>query len=182
MATKARIFDPALSGLRFDGATLAAGRLFFYEPGTTTKRSVWANRNKTVEMTTYSEAADQTGPFYVLLDANGQTEVFLDGVYDIVVKSSASVTKATWEGYEGSAGTGADSPPVEVDTSAGPVVQAMPTGSIIFITCVKSTPDTNIVTFTTSDGSTIAEPALSLETQYSSYTFGRTGNIWYRRM
>jgi len=180
MATKALIFFPALSGLRFDGAALASGRLFFFEPGTTTQRQTWANRNKTVVSTTYSEAIDETGPFYVRLDANGQAEIFLDGVYDVVIKDSNSVTKATWEGYEGTPGSGSDNPPVEIPTTGGNVVQTLPTDTNTAVTYVKTTDDVNVVTFTTSDGSTIAEPGLQLSSQFVSITVKKTGTVWYR--
>ena len=179
MATKAQIFFPALSGLRFDGASLASGQVFFYEPGTTTQRLTWANRNKTVQSTTYSENPDETGPFYVRLDANGQAEIFLDGVYDVVVKSSAGVTKATWEGYEGSSvSSDAAAAPIEVDTSGGNVTKTLPTDTL-FVRYVKTTDDANIVDFTTSDGSTIAE-VITLETKNAAVSFARAGDIWYR--
>lgn len=180
MATKAQIFFPALSGLRFDGTTLASGRLFFFEPGTTTQRTVYANRNKTVQATTYSEAADGSGPFYVQLDANGQTEVFLDGVYDVVVKTSVSATKATWEGYEGSSvSSDAAAAPIAVNTSGGNVTKTLPTDAA-FARYVKTTDDANVVDFNTSDGSTIAEPYFTLNTQNSAVSFAKTGTVWYR--
>ncbi len=89
MALKAQIFYPALSGLRFDGAALSGGLVYFYEPGTTTFRTVYTNRNKT------TTAAN---PY--TLDTNGQAEIFLDGVYDIYVTTSTGAPKATWEGYD----------------------------------------------------------------------------------
>lgn len=169
MATKAMIFTPALAGLRFDGAALSAGLVYFYEPGTTTSRTVYTNRNKT---------ATAANPF--TLDANGQGEVFLDGVYDVVVKSSSGVTKATWEGVEGSGGSTLSNSLVEVDTSAGNVVKTLPTDAVV-ISYVKTTDDVNTVTFTTSDGSTIAESGYALYSQYNTVTFEKVGAVWYRR-
>lgn len=169
MATKALIFFPALSGFIFDGSALSGGLVHFYEPGTTADRTVYANRNKTVEA---------ANPF--VLDANGQGEVFLDGVYDILITSSTGAVKATLEGYEGTASDGTSNPPVEVNTSAGNVVKTLPTGTNIAITYVKTTNDANVVTFITSDGSTIAESTIQLDGQYSSVSFEKTGTVWYR--
>lgn len=90
MATYAQLFDPALSGLQFDGVALASGVIYFYEPGTTTLRTVYTNRTKTVTA---------ANPY--TLDSNGQAEIFLDGVYDVVVKTAVGgTTKATWENVE----------------------------------------------------------------------------------
>jgi hypothetical protein len=168
MATKAQIFFPALSGLRFDGAALALGLVYFYEPGTTTDRAVYTNRNKS------STAAN---PY--TLDANGQAEIFLDGVYDILVKTAAGVTKATWEGCEGSSTDSALNVLEEVDTSDGDVVKTLPTTTSSKM-YVKSTADANVVTFTTSDGSTFAESGLQLDVEASSITFVKVGTVWYR--
>jgi hypothetical protein len=168
MATKAQIFFPALSGLRFDGAALALGLVYFYEPGTTTDRAVYINRNKS------STAAN---PY--TLDANGQAEIFLDGIYDILVKTAAGVTKASWEGYEGSSTDSALNALIEVDTSAGDVVKTLPTSSS-FVQYVKTTNDANVVTFTTSDGSTIAESDLQLDIDNMSISFAKVGTVWYQ--
>lgn len=90
MATYAQLFYPALSGLQFDGVALASGVVYFYEPGTSANRTVYTNRTKTVTA---------ANPY--TLDSNGQAEIFLDGVYDIVVKTAVGgTTKATWENYE----------------------------------------------------------------------------------
>lgn len=89
MATFAQLFYPALSGLQFDGVALNGGLLYFYEPGTTTFRTIYTNRTKTVTA---------ANPY--TLDPNGQAELFLDGVYDVVAKTSGGTTKATWENYE----------------------------------------------------------------------------------
>jgi len=89
MATFAQIFTPALSGLQFDGVALASGLVYFYVPGTGTFKTIYTNRTKTVTA---------ANPY--TLDANGQAEIFGDGVYDVVVKTSGGVTKATWENVE----------------------------------------------------------------------------------
>jgi len=169
MALKALIFFPALSGFIFDGSALSGGLVHFYEPGTEADRVVYANRNKTVIA---------ANPFE--LDANGRGEVFLDGVYDILITSSTGAVKSLMEGYEGTASDGASNPPVEVDTSAGDVVKTLPTGTNTFITYAKKTADANVITFITSDGSTIAEAPVTLDAYPGTITFSRTGNIWYK--
>jgi parallel beta-helix repeat protein len=85
-AQKSQIFQTALAGLRFDGATLSSGKVYFYSPGTTTAKTIYVDRNK------QTTAAN---PY--TLDSNGRAEIFGDGTYDVVVKTSAGVTKATWE-------------------------------------------------------------------------------------
>lgn len=85
MAQKAQIFQTLLAGLRFDGIDLAGGKVYFYSPGTTTAKAVYIDRDKT------TEAAN---PY--TLDANGQAEIYGDGVYDIKVTTTAGVEKAYW--------------------------------------------------------------------------------------
>lgn len=170
MATKAQIFIPALSGLRFDGVALNGGKVYFTEPGLgiNSLRTVYTTRNKT------TPAAN---PF--ILDTNGQGEVFLDGLYDVIVKTSADVTKATWENYEGSSVDSTISSLIEVDTSGGNVAKTLPTDSSL-VRYVKTTADANVVTFTTSDGSTIAETGLQLDVDNLMIVFVKYGNVWYR--
>lgn len=86
-AQKGQVFQTLLSGLRFDGATLSAGKVYFYVPGGTTPKAIYTTRNKTVEA---------ANPY--TLDANGQAQVFGDGTYDIKVTTSAGVQKAYWYG------------------------------------------------------------------------------------
>lgn len=86
VAQKAQIFQALLAGLRFDGVDLAGGKIYFYAPGTTTLKAIYVDSDKT------TEAAN---PYD--LDANGQAEVFGDGVYDIKVTTPAGVQKAYWE-------------------------------------------------------------------------------------
>lgn len=182
MTAKAQIFFPALTGLRYDGITLASGTVTFKEPGLETLRAIYIDRNK---------SSEKANP--VTLDANGQAEIFLAGVYDVVVKNAAGVTKATWDGYEGAsvenidlaaaegslAGIEAALKPVRVDTSAGNVVKALPT-TAYHASYVKSTADANIVTFSTTGGESIAEPDIELTTQNSAVTFEKTDGIWSR--
>ncbi len=68
--------------------------------------------------------------------------------------------------------------PIEVDTTAGNVVKTLPT-TVVHASYVKTTNDVNVVTFTTSDGSTIAE-TVSIDTQYGRVSFDKVGTVWYR--
>lgn len=85
MAQKAQIFQTLLAGLRFDGADLAGGKVYFYSPGTTTFKSIYIDRDKT------TEAAN---PY--TLNTNGQARIYGDGVYDIKVTTATGVEKAYW--------------------------------------------------------------------------------------
>jgi len=69
--------------------------------------------------------------------------------------------------------------PIEVNTSLGPIVRTLPTNAT-HASYIKTTADSNAVTFITSDGSTFAESGLSLDTQYGRMTFDKVGTVWYR--
>lgn len=68
--------------------------------------------------------------------------------------------------------------PIEVSTASGDVVKTLPTNAV-HASYIHSTDDANIITFDTSDGSTIAE-TITLASQYERATFDKVGNIWYR--
>ncbi|HAR43308.1 MAG TPA: hypothetical protein DCS07_11880 [Bdellovibrionales bacterium] len=70
--------------------------------------------------------------------------------------------------------------PEIVDTSAGSVVKTLPT-TAIFKSHIKGTDDENVVTFNTSDGSTIAEVGIELSTQHSRVDWNKVGTVWYRK-
>jgi hypothetical protein len=68
-------------------AVLAGGKIHFYSPGTTTDKAIYKDSGK---------AAEHTNP--VILDSSGHfptNEVFADGIYDVVIKTSADVTLRT---------------------------------------------------------------------------------------
>ena len=86
MGTKAQIFEALLSSQRASGVTLSGGKVYFYTPGTTSLKTVYSDRNKTIA----------ANPF--TLDSNGQARLYGDGLYDIQVKNSTlSVSLPLWE-------------------------------------------------------------------------------------
>ncbi len=64
------------------GAVLAGGKVYFYEPGTTTTRTTWKDA---------AEATAQAQP--VVLDATGRpaSPIYVEGIYDIKITTSADV-------------------------------------------------------------------------------------------
>jgi hypothetical protein len=74
---------------------------------------------------------------------------------------------------------GAVSSLVEVDTSSGDVVVTLPSTSN-HVSYVKTTDDANQMSWTTSDGSVLADEDVSVSTRYSPITFDRAGDIWYK--
>lgn len=71
-----------LSQVRASGTVLAGGKVYFYAAGTSTPKTVWLNRSK------QTAAAN---PY--TLDANGTAQLYGDGIYRIVIKDTAGVTK-----------------------------------------------------------------------------------------
>lgn len=57
-----------------NGEPLAGGKIYFYEPGTTTYKSIYSDSNGTVTL-----------PNPVILDSAGRTQIFLDGYYKVVL-------------------------------------------------------------------------------------------------
>lgn len=80
-ATKAQSVGFLLSQVRNASGSLAGGKVYFYEAGTSTLKNVWLDRGK------QTPAAN---PY--TLDSNGTAAVFCDGLYRIVIKTSALVT------------------------------------------------------------------------------------------
>lgn len=87
MAQGASQVDFLLAGLRdTSGNPLAGGKVFTYEPGTTTNKTTWQNQNK---------STPHANP--IILDAQGQKLAFADGEYKFLVKDSADNTLYTWD-------------------------------------------------------------------------------------
>lgn len=86
MTAKAQQFDFLLSQVRADGVALIDGWVTFYEAGTTTLKTVWLDRNKT------TPAAN---PYQ--LSADAQAQLYGDGLYKVVIESSADVVKYTYD-------------------------------------------------------------------------------------
>lgn len=81
------------------GVPLVGGLVYTYAPGTTTPKASYSDSGLT---------SANTNP--VVLDANGDATIYLNGIYDIVLKTSAGVSvwtmssmagnAAAWSGYE----------------------------------------------------------------------------------
>lgn len=76
-----------------NGDPLALGKVYTYEPGTTTPKASYSDSDGTVA---------NTNP--VILDSRGEASIYLDGSYKIVVKTSADVTVYTVDNFTGAAG------------------------------------------------------------------------------
>ena len=86
MSSKAQIFQTLLTSQRASGVTLAAGKAYFYTPGTTTLKTIYADRNK---------ATPAANPY--TLSADGTAMLYGDGLYDVKITTSTGVQKALWE-------------------------------------------------------------------------------------
>ena len=71
-----------LSQSRTATTSLAGGKVYAYAAGTTTAKTVWLDRGKT------TPAAN---PY--TLDTNGTAQLYADGIYRIVIKDAAGVTR-----------------------------------------------------------------------------------------
>jgi hypothetical protein len=92
MAKKAVLLDVLLSSLRNSSqAVLASGTIEFYDVGTSTAKDVYEDRDKN----TSAGSTITLGTDGSLL--NG-TPIFLDGLYKMIVKTSAGATVATIDG------------------------------------------------------------------------------------
>jgi microcystin-dependent protein len=72
------------------GVVLSGGKVYTYEPGTTTMKATYKDSTKLVV---------NTNP--VILDTRGEAVIYLDGFYDIVLKNSANVSQWTMAGVNG---------------------------------------------------------------------------------
>jgi len=81
-ATTAQQVEFLLSQVRADGIALSGGLVYFYSPGTAIAKTIYSNRTKT------SVAAN---PY--TLDTNATAQLYGDGLYRIVIKNAAGVTK-----------------------------------------------------------------------------------------
>jgi len=81
MSSKAQNIQFLLSQVRASGVALSGGQVFFYSAGTDELKAVWLDRGKV------TQAAN---PY--TLDANATAQLYGDGLYRIVIKTSAGVT------------------------------------------------------------------------------------------
>lgn len=85
-ASKAQIFETLLTAQRSGGVTLAGGKAYFYVPGTTNYKTIYADRNK---------VTPAANPY--TLSSDGTAMVYGDGLYDVKITNSAGVQKFLWE-------------------------------------------------------------------------------------
>lgn len=80
-ATNAKNIEFLLSQVRQVSGPLSGGKVYAYETGTLTPKTIWLDRGKV------TQAAN---PY--TLDSNGTAQLFGDGLYRIIIKTSAGVT------------------------------------------------------------------------------------------
>lgn len=76
-----------------NGQPLSGGKVYTYIAGTTTNKTTWSD---------FGETTPLTNP--IILDGNGKKQVYAEGLYKFVVKSSADVTLYTFDNLTFSAG------------------------------------------------------------------------------
>jgi hypothetical protein len=80
-ATNAQSIQFLLSQVRNASGSLAGGKVYAYATGTTTPKTIWLDRGK---------VTPAANPY--TLDSNGTAQLFGDGLYHFVIKTSAGVT------------------------------------------------------------------------------------------
>lgn len=80
MAQTSLLPPPKQQFLDSNGDPLSGGKLYFYEPGTSTPKSVYSSSNGTTAL---------ANP--VILDSAGRASVWLDGFYKVTLKDSSDV-------------------------------------------------------------------------------------------
>lgn len=114
----ATIVEFLLSGFTDNsGEPLASGKVYTYQAGTTTPLAVYTNNLGTVP---------ETNP--VILDSNGRKQVYANGSYKFVIKTSADVTLYTFDNL--SFGSGAGSTFLGTTTGSSNLYIATPTPAI----------------------------------------------------
>lgn len=122
MAVKAQNISFLLSQVRTSTTSLVGGKVYAYASGGTTPKSIWLDRDKqTLAANPYT------------LDANGTAQIYADGIYRIVIKDSAGVTKFDRSGlmFQDITGSGISN---VLDYGAGTLAEA--------IAAIGSTPAT----------------------------------------
>lgn len=186
------------------GKPLVGGKLFTYEPGTTTPRDAYVDEAETVV---------QTNP--VILDAKGSAIVFLDGEYDLALYDKNDVLIQTFSGVTGNVSqdavaaqiaaaidaaqltfgaltvsgnvtlTVADAGSlIEIDASGGPANITLPNAAGMVatpgISFARSDNTANVVTILAASGETV-NGAASFVLAPSGATFIRSdGTNWWR--
>jgi len=94
--------DPHRQYFDASGAVLSGGKLYYYEPGTTTPKTVWKD---------VAKAATHTSPIVLESDGTLPNPVFVEGMYDTKLTDSSDVTVETTSSY------GDNKSPVATDLS-----------------------------------------------------------------
>ncbi len=155
-------FDFLLSQVRTSTTALIGGKVYFYSPGTTTAKSIWLDRNQgTLAANPYT------------LDSNGTAQLFGAGVYRIVIKDSAGVTKFDRDGI---VTAGEDGTMTPIDATSGNQTFLLPSGGVATICKIDNT--ANTVTITPSvGGQTLVLDPLSVGGE--CVKLGFAGTTWY---
>jgi len=82
--------DPHRRYFDNSGAVLSGGKLYYYEPGTTTPKTVWKD---------VAKAATHTSPIVLESDGTLPAPVFAEGMYDTKLTDSDDVTIETTSSY-----------------------------------------------------------------------------------
>lgn len=90
MSAKAQVFQTLLAGLSYSGVTASGYVVYFVDAGTAPSiaslKTIYLDQNKA-----------QTAANPYTLDANGRAELYLDGIYDVIVMDAVGGTvKDTW--------------------------------------------------------------------------------------
>ncbi len=86
MSDRALPFQPFMQYTDNSGTILNGGKLYFYEAGTATPKTTWADS---------AMATANDNP--VTLDSYGRATIFVRGLYKVILKDSAGVTISTWD-------------------------------------------------------------------------------------
>jgi len=172
MTTKAQIIDFLLNQIRDNTQALIGGTVTFYAAGTTTLKNVYTDRNKTT-----------IAPNPYTLDADGTAQLYGDGLYRIVIKTAAGVTRfdrdnLNYRDYtQGSSGIDGI---VYADATLGDITVTLPdVGTNISV--IRTDDTANIVEILPPVGSSFVEPGqVFLYQKNEMISFVSSGLLYYR--
>jgi len=164
-AYSATQFDFLLSQVRTSTTSLAGGKAYFYKPGTTTAKPIYLDRNQ------ITQAAN---PY--TLDTNGTAQLYGAGLYRVVIKDAAGVTKYDRDNISTA---GDDSTVTAVDATSGNQTASLPSGGVVVY--VKTDATANTVTISPSiGGQTINSlPSYILTLGGETVRLVLSGTTWY---
>lgn len=183
MGNRAIQIESLLAGLLDNnGNPLAAGKVYTYAAGTSTPKTTWIDAGKTTPA---------TNP--VILDGVGCAEVYADGDYKIVVKTSADVLVATHDGVKYRSPTSNvltkisnytathDDDVILANAASGAITITLPSATTaVYPIIVKKIDSTaNAVTIAASGGQTIDGSAtIDIAVQNGTATLYSDGSQW----